>query len=341
MARLRVVSAGPGATIQDVGRFGYLRFGVTPAGPMDWTAFQTVARALDNDERAAAIEISVGGLGVTAEEGAVAVAYAGGAFNWTRDGAALPQAARIILRPGEILSAQAGRAGAWAYLGVAGGFMTPLEMGSRATHLRAGIGGLEGRMLSAGDVLPLDCGRACEALKEAEIEAPWLAGRARPYRVVLGPQDDYFSNTAIDHFFRESFVLTPAADRMAYRFRGAPIAHARGFNIISDGIALGAIQIAGDEAPLILMADRQPTGGYPKIGHVATADIGRLAQMRPGESCRFCVATVEEARAALIALEERIAGTKTRLRPLLKAPATASLLSANLVGGVVNAFDPD
>lgn len=338
-ARLRILLAGPGATIQDIGRRGYLRFGVTPAGPMDWTAFQTVLLALGNEDRAAAIEISVGGLSVAAEDGALLLAFAGGAFNWRRDGKPLPPAARIRLRPGEILSAQAGSEGAWAYLGVAGGFDTPVEMGSRATHVRSGVGGLEGRMLREGDVLPAEAVLAPSPADEAEIDAPWLMASRTPIRVLLGPQDDYFSSEALAAFFSENFILTPAADRMAYRFAGAPISHARGYNIVSDGVALGAIQIAGDRAPLILMADRQPTGGYPKLGHVIRADIGRLAQMRPGESCRFSIASLEEARAALSALEAEIQTTNARLSPLRAELTSERLFGANLIDGVVNALD--
>ncbi|VFU09024.1 biotin-dependent carboxyltransferase family protein [Methylocella tundrae] len=337
--RLRILSAGPGVTIQDAGRRGFLRFGVTPAGPMDWSAFETVLLALGNEDRAASIEISVGGLSVAVEEGAFLVAFAGGAFNWRRDGRPLPPAARIVLKPGEILSAQAGSEGAWAYLGVAGGFDTPVELGSRATHVRSGVGGLEGRMLRRGDVLPIGAAAAPSPAEEAEIDAPWLNGSKGRFRVLAGPQDDYFSSEALAAFFREKFTLTPAADRMAYRFHGAPVSHARGYNIVSDGVALGAIQIAGDEAPLILMADRQPTGGYPKLGHVIRADIGRLAQMRPGESCRFSIASLDEALAALSAIEQEIATTIARLRPLRRELTTALLLDANLIDGVVDALD--
>ncbi len=343
MARLRILSAGPGATIQDAGRHGYLRYGVTPAGPMDWTAFQTVAFALGNDEKATAIEVSVGGVSVGAEDGPLVIAFAGGAFDWRRDGQALPAAARLVLKPGEILSARAGSRGAWTYLGVAGAIDTPIVMGSRATHVRSGIGGFEGRMLRAGDILPVGP-RAAPALDaaidaeiDAEIDAPWLGAGKGPIRVIPGPQDDYFSVEALATFFAESFTLTPAADRMAYRFEGAPIAHARGHDIVSDGIALGAIQIAGDQAPLVLMADRQPTGGYPKLGHVISADIGRLAQMRPGETCRFSRASLEEARAALHAIDAEIAATPTRLRPLAREMTSAWLLQNNLIDGVVDA----
>ena len=154
-------------------------------------------------------------------------------------------------------------------------------------------------MLRAGDILPVGPARVVEPFADAAIDAPWLARARDPIRVVPGPQDDYFSPLTLALFFEAEFTLTPAADRMAYRFAGAAIAHARGHDIVSDGVALGAIQIAGDQAPLVLMADRQPTGGYPKLGHVILADIGRLAQTRPGESCRFRRVNLDEARAAL------------------------------------------
>lgn len=342
-ARMRVLAAGPGATIQDAGRHGYLRYGVTPAGPMDWTAFQTVASALGNSPGAAAIEISIGGISVAADEEPLLIAFAGGAFDWRRDGLSLPLAARLMLRPGETLSVRAGKRGAWTYLGVAGGIDTPVLMGSRATHVRSAIGGIEGRMLRAGDMLPVGEHRALtpapDAAFEAALDAPWLDGGIDPIRVVPGPQDDYFSPSALAFFFSESFTLTPAADRMAYRFEGAPIIHSRGHDIVSDGVALGAIQIAGDKAPLVLMADRQPTGGYPKLGHVIRADIGRLAQMRPGESCRFSRSTIDEARAALGAIDRQIATTPARLMPIARRITTAWLLENNLIDGVVDATE--
>jgi allophanate hydrolase subunit 2 len=134
-------------------------------------------------------------------------------------------------------------------------------------------------------------------------------------------------------------VLTPAADRMAYKFAGPPIAHQADFNIVSDGVALGAVQIAGDGQPMVLMADRQPTGGYPKIAHVCRADIGRLAQLRPGDACRFRAIDQEEARVALLALEHEVATVMALLTPLRKAFTAESLLGANLIGGVVDGRD--
>jgi biotin-dependent carboxylase-like uncharacterized protein len=336
---LRVLRAGPGATIQDGGRHGYLRYGVTPAGPMDWVAFRTANLALGND-CAAAVEVPIGGLEVICEGAPLALAFAGGAFVWRRDGERLPIAARLLLQPGEVLAARAGDSGAFAYLAVGAGFETPVVMGSRATHMRSAIGGIEGRMLREGDVLPAASTRRLDGASfEAIIDAPWLARDPEPFRVVLGPQDDYFAPETLREFFAGTFTLTPAADRMAYRLGGPDIAHAGGYDIVSDGTALGAIQIPGDKKPLVLMADRQPTGGYPKLGHVARADIGRLAQMRPGETCRFRVASVAEARAALFAREDEIATTVARLGPLRRALTSDKLFEANLIGGVVDPLD--
>jgi 5-oxoprolinase (ATP-hydrolysing) subunit C len=341
-ACLRVLHAGVGVTIQDGGRYGYLRYGVTPAGPMDWAAFKTANLAVDNDDRAATIEVSVGGIKIVCEGAPLWVAFAGGEFVWRRDGALLPKAARLCLEPGMPLTAQAGGAGAYAYLAAEGGFETPVTMGSRATHTRSGIGGIEGRMLKEGDVLPA-AAKGAEGAEnfEASIEAPWLARESLPFRVVLGPQDDYFGQEALSVFFASEFTLTAMADRMAYRFDGPEIFSARGYDIVSDGIALGAIQIPGDKKPLVLMADRQPTGGYPKLGAIARADIGRLAQMRPGETCRFKRVSVTVAQAAFLRLDEEVAKTVSSLRPLRQMLTSKNLFEANLIDGVLDPLNAE
>jgi len=329
-SRLKILRASAGATIQDGGRFLMRRYGVTPSGPMDWAAFATVNRVLRNPKDAAALEISIGGIEFTSEEAPLDLAFAGGGFNWARDGKTVPSAARIRLHAGERLSAKPGTWGAWAYVGVAGGFDTPIEMGSQSMHSRSGIGG---RMIEAGDTLPVAPQASAPALPDGKIVSTRLGRDETPIRVLLGPQDDYFSNDTIAAFFAASFSLTPAADRMAYRFTGPKIEHALGFNIVSDGIAAGAIQIGGDGEPLVLMADHQPTGGYPKIGTVIRADIGRLAQMRPGETCRFAACTMNEARAALFALEDEIAATACQ--PIAAGFSSEVLRSLNLIDGIV------
>ena len=334
---LRLTAVGPGATIQDGGRHGFLRFGVTPSGPMDWTAMRSANLTLGNAADAAALEIASSGLTVVCET-PLTVAFAGGGFAWTRDGAPLPAAARVRLDAGAVLRARAGSWGAFAYLALPGGLEAASVMGSCSTHTRSRLGGLDGRMLAAEDrLVPREPHAA--PLDDVAIEAPWLSRRDSPVRVVLGPQDDYFSRAALDLFGAATFVLTPAADRMAYKFAGPPIAHQADFNIVSDGVALGAVHIAGDGQPMVLMADRQPTGGYPKIAHVCRADIGRLAQLRPGDACRFRAIDPEEARVALLALEDEVATVTALLTPLRKAFTAESLLGANLIGGVVDGRD--
>jgi biotin-dependent carboxylase-like uncharacterized protein len=315
LGALRISRGGVGATVQDGGRYHYRRYGLTPAGPMDWVAFRTANIAVGNDpDAAAAVEIGPGGLEILCETTRpISIAFCGGGFSWLREGQEFGPAARLILRPGERLAARP-VAGAFAYLAVAGGLDTPAELGSRATHTRAGMGGIAGRMLRDGDLLPLLAEEA--PFGEARIAAPWLNRDPAPLRVVLGPQDDYFSAASLALFFSAEFRLTAAADRMAYRLEGPEIVHERGFNIVSDGIALGAIQIAGDKKPLVLMADHPPTGGYPKLGHIARADIGRLAQLRRTDTCRFVRASAEEARAALLALQAAVAATARYLQPL-------------------------
>ncbi|TAL77967.1 MAG: biotin-dependent carboxyltransferase [Beijerinckiaceae bacterium] len=302
---LEIMRAGVGSTIQDGGRLLYRRYGVTPAGPMDRAAFRTANLALGNDSDAAAIEIGPGWFEICADC-TIPVAFCGGAFNWTLDGKALGQAARITLQPGERLAATPGAWGIFSYLAVAGGLATQPVLGSRATHTRAHLGGLDGRMLRDGDRLPLSATSSFPQANAA-ITAPWLTGNSQPLRVVPGPQDDYFTADALATFFASEFRVSRRTDRMAYRLDGPKITHARDFNIVSDGIAPGAIQIAGDGQPLVLMADHPPTGGYPKLGHVIRADIGRLAQMRAGAACRFAAIDVEAARQAFISQEAAIA----------------------------------
>lgn len=334
-ARVKLTSVGPGATIQDAGRFGWLRYGVTPAGPMDWVACQTVNRALGNDPGAAALEIGLGGLSLTVDA-PLTLAFAGGAFQWRRDRTDLPPAARLRLFPGEVLSVRPGPGGAFTYIAVPGGFDVPEVLGSRATHTRSRLGGMEGRMLRGGDELAI-AGAPGLPGDDAIIAAPWLSGDDTPIRVVPGPQDDHFTPESRARFLREAYTLTAIADRMAYKLAGPRLDHAGDFNIVSDGVALGAIQVAGDGQPMVLMADRQPTGGYPKIAHVCRADIGRLAQLRPGDSCRFAAITSDEARARLVALEDEVAGTAGAMIPLRLEPSAERLFGSNLISGVVDA----
>ena len=331
--RLRILAAGPGVTLQDEGRRGFLRYGVTPAGPMDANAFLAATRCAGAE---AAIEVSLGGLELAAEDGEIGVAVCGGNFDVRLDGRPLRSACALTLAPGARLSLRAGASGAWAYVAPFGRFDLPKVLGSLATHTRSRLGGMEGRGLVAGDALKILDARAGPKEPMALIAA-WLGAVSQAFRVLLGPQQDHFADETIAEFLAASWRLSARSDRMAYRLEGPALAHHSGHDIVSDGLAMGAIQIPGDGAPLVLMADRQPTGGYPKIGHVIGADLPALAQKRPGEEVRFAQASLEEAVEARRA-KARALGEGVRLKPITPELTSELLLARNLVGGVVGDF---
>ncbi|ACL56112.1 biotin-dependent carboxyltransferase family protein [Methylobacterium nodulans] len=333
---LRILAAGPGATLQDAGRHGYLRYGFTAAGPMDPLAHATVNRALDGPLGATAIEISLAGIELTAEGAPIGVALAGGAFRIRLDGEPVPPAALLTLRPGATLAVRAGQAGAWCYLAVAGTIDVPPVLGSTATHTRSGVGGLNGRALQAGDLLPIRDARPGPEEVHALL-APWLDRKPESIRVVLGPQDDFFAEDQIAAFLDGPWTVTPRGDRMACFLDGTPLRHARGYNIVSDGIAMGAVQVPGEGKPIILMADRQSTGGYPKIATVIGPDLGRLAQAQAGIRLRFEAVSIAQAVAARRAEAEALSRPVPR-EPLVRTDFPSEfLLGRNLIGGVVDA----
>lgn len=331
---IRILEARGGATLQDAGRYGAMRYGITPAGPMDPLAHATANRALGNPFGATAIEVGLGGLSLAVEEAPLDIALAGGPFRIDCDGRPLPPAAALTLRPGMALRIRAGRAGAWCYLAVAGRIDVAPVLGSTATHTRSGFGGLDGRALGPGDGLALAEARAGLGEPTALV-APWLDRSPEVIRVVLGPQDDYFAESEIAAFLTRDWTVSPKGDRMACFLDGTPLTHAKGHDIVSDGIAMGAIQVPGQGLPIVLMADRQPTGGYPKIATVIGADLGRLAQAQGGTRLRFRAVSVAEAvaarRAEAAALEPGIA-----LEPVVRTEFSSEfLLGRNLIDGVV------
>ena len=336
-AALRVLSAGPGTTLQDGGRHGYLRYGITAAGPMDPLAHATANFAVGNSPGATAIEVALGGIEVTAEAGSLTVAVAGGDFAISLDGRALPSGAVLVtIEPGAVLKIRSGRGGAWCYLAIAGSLLVPQVLGAHATHTRTGLGGVEGRAIKAGDHLRVERSQV-SAPPLGLIAAPWLDRPPGVVRVVLGPQDDYFSDEQISVFQHGPWCVSIKADRMAFFLDGPQLTHARGYNIVSDGIAMGAIQVPGNGHPIVLMADRQSTGGYPKIATVIGPDLGRLAQTRAGVKFRFEAVSIAQAVAAR--REEAAALARgIVVEPLVRTQLSSEfLLGLNLIDGVVAA----
>ncbi len=228
---------------------------------------------------------------VTVDEGALELAIVAPGFRVARDGAALPESCLVTLAAGERLSIRAGARGAWAYLAPAGRIEAEAELSSLSMHVRTGLGGAG---LKAGDRLIVGGPRARRP-RRARARRFSRAASDAPIRVVPGPQDDYFDAANFARFLEGPWSVAARSDRMAYALEGPRLDHAKGFNIVSDGIVFGAIQVPGDGWPFVQMADRAPTGGYPKIATVIAADLGRLAQMRPGDSLRFCSVTTGQA----------------------------------------------
>jgi biotin-dependent carboxylase-like uncharacterized protein len=293
--RLSVQDGGPQTTVQDLGRPGYLRVGIPPSGPMDREAFALANRLVGNPQAAAALECTLIGPRVElADERLVAVT--GAEMAVTLNGAEVPRWSGFRVRPGDVVKLGPARAGVRAYLAVEGGIATPPALGSRATYLRGQLGGLEGRAVRRGDVLPLGAaadGRPGRLRPELVPTYPDLVVA----RVVLGPQDDRFTAAGVAAFLAGPYELLPQADRMGARLRGPRIEHNRGHDVISDGIPLGGIQVVGDGQPIVLLVDRQSTGGYTKMATVCSFDIGRIGQLRPGQRVRFQRVSVAEAHA--------------------------------------------
>lgn len=336
MRTLLVHDPGPLATIQDLGRHGRQRFGVAVAGAIDPFAFRAANALVDNPPDHAAIEFTLAGGQYEIEHGDAHLAVAGGAFALSIDGRAMAPWRSFVLRPGERLTVGGAPDAARGYLAVDGGFDVPPVLGSRSTHVRSGIGGWQGRALRSGDRLPAGAPRPPGG-GDRVLPADAIPAKASVVRMVLGPQDDHFDPPAIAAFFAATYTVTREADRMGYRLEGPPIAHAGNDNIVSDGIALGSVQIPGNGLPIILLADRQPTGGYPKIGTVIGPDLRAIAQARPGDTLRFQRIDRAPAHRARVEWQMRLDGIPAAVRAGEEGDRYDSrrLLTLNLVSGVI------
>ncbi len=304
MSALIVAQAGPSSTLQDHGRFGSQRFGISPSGAAD-PRLLAVANALaGNAPGTAGIECTLMGdtYEVAAESARIAVA---GDAAVRIDGSPAAAWTSHRLRRGQVLKIVGPvKRGLRFYVAVEGGFAIDPVLGSRSTHARTGIGGFGGRKLKAGDRLPLAMTEA-SAGGDRSFDPALLPTAPERLRVVLGPQDDYFTAAGIATFLGSGYTIARDADRMGCRLEGPAIEHAKGHNIISDGIPPGAVQVPGNGQPIVLMRDRQTTGGYPKIACVITSDLAFLAQKRPGEAVSF--EAVNEAEATRITRAQAVA----------------------------------
>ncbi|HKC98515.1 MAG TPA: biotin-dependent carboxyltransferase family protein [Methylomirabilota bacterium] len=294
---IRILDAGPQTTVQDLGRTGRMRYGIPPSGPVDRFAFVLANRLLGNPDTAAALECTLMGprFEMTA---AGAIAVTGADMPVTVNGQDAPGWATIAVKSGDVVKLGAARTGVRSYVGFAGGLDVPLVLGSRATYLRGRIGGLQGRALRKGDELAILPSGSVNPRRVARRDIPDYTGEPT-VRAVLGPQADRFTDEGLRALFGGLYEVLPQSDRMGSRLRGPRIEHARGHDIISDGIALGSIQVPGDGQPIVLLVDRQSTGGYTKAATICSSDIWRVGQARPGQWLRFQWIEVEEAHRLL------------------------------------------
>jgi 5-oxoprolinase (ATP-hydrolysing) subunit C len=340
MTELVVTACGPRTSLQDGGRIGSQRFGVSNSGAMDRLALAAANYLVGNEPGAAAIEFMLLGGTFLCDQGSAYVAIAGAPCSITLDGQPVTGETTIVMHSGQTLSVGGMRSGVYAYLAVRGGVDVPLQLGSVSLHQRACLGGIKGRALAAGDRLPL---RSHGMPNPPLWRLPPLPlDPDAAIRVVLGPQDDHFAAEGIATFLSASYIVTQEADRMGYRLAGPKIQHSLGYNIVSDGIVSGSIQVPGGGEPIVMMADRQTTGGYPKIATVISADLRVLAQKRPGSPVRFASMDVREAQ--LIARERArlTAALPARLvRVHAGLPPLEELLALNLAGAAVDALSPE
>lgn len=312
---IEVLRPGLLTTVQDRGRHGYQKFGVPVSGAMDEVALRAGNVLVGNPQGAAALEVTALGPQLRFLQDAV-VALTGAEVEADLDGRPVPRYVAFRVRARQLLDIRVCTRGLRAYLAVAGGIDVPGLLGSRSTCLTARFGGFRGRALMAGDVLATGSPSAPLAeLAGRELPETWRPRLGAPVtlRVVLGPQDDAFTEAGRRTFLESEYRVSPHADRMGYRLEGPVIAHAGPADILSDWIPPGAVQVPGDGKPIILLADRQTTGGYTKIATIITPDIGRVAQLRPGDPVAFRAVPVTEAQQIARALEADLSALSAHL----------------------------
>jgi antagonist of KipI len=314
---LRVVKSGLLTTIQDLGRWGSQARGVPVAGPMDPRSHRLANAIVANDLGAALLEITLIGPELLFGDERI-VAVAGAQFELTIDGRSVPCGVPLAVSAGSTFRFGQRVRGSRAYLAISGGIAVEPQLGSRATHLGSRLGGADGRALGNGDRLPLgvrpDVASQLDARRSVQ-DMFSIPDRHAGVRVLPGPHHDRFADHAIDVLQSAPYSIGTESDRMGFRLRGPILERRPGADIISDVTPLGVLQVPASGQPVLLMADRQTTGGYPMIATVITADIGLAGQLGPGDTISFEVCSRQEALTALIAQERALLAVEGAVRP--------------------------
>ena len=297
---ITVLNPGLLTTVQDQGRIGYQQFGVSVSGVMDPRSASLANILVGNDEKEAVLECTMMGPQLQFDK-ANCIAITGGDLMPTLDGKPIPNYTAVKVEAGQVLKFTMPKTGCRAFIAFAGGLDIPEVMGSRSTYMKAKIGGVEGRKLAKGDVIGFRAPKAeLKNMNFRSMASEFVPRKEYTVRVVLGPQDDYFTDAGIETFLPQVYSVTAEFDRMGCRLEGAVIEHKDGGDIISDGIAFGAIQVPSSGQPIIMLGDRQTTGGYTKIANVISADFRILAQLKQGDKVRFEQVSVKFAQDALL-----------------------------------------
>ena len=313
---IEVISAGLLTTVQDLGRRGYQQYGIPVCGALDPVSLRIANVLVGNPEGEAGLEITALGPTIRFASDSV-VAMVGADFKVDLNGRDVRTWESVEVAAGSVLSVGPASDGLRAYLAIAGGLDVPLVMNSKSTDLKGAFGGFEGRSLRDGDSLPVGVSPHVANWSQrglpGGISRQPTFGQEFQIRVVLGPQDVEFTQSGIDTLLTSEYTVTVDSDRMGCRLDGAEITHVGGPDIVSDGTALGSVQVPGSGQPIILLADRGTTGGYTKIATVITPDIGLLSQAMPGAKVRFAEVSVEEAHEVLREQEAMIREIKTHV----------------------------
>jgi len=342
---LRVLAPGLLTTIQDLGRPGYQRLGVPVSGALDPVSLRAANALVGNAPGAGALEVAYVGPALAVDADAVRLSVVGApatieilADETAPRGTRIETMRTIRLRRDQVVRIGSLSGGAVLYVAVEGGFDIERELGSQSTYLRGALGGWQGRPLQTGDRLPLVRMRSSER-DDCRYDGLDLTPSSR-LRVIAGPQSDYFSDSAVARFFDSTYAVCAGSDRMAMRLDGARLEHLRGFNITSDAIAPGSIQVPGNGQPIVLLADRQTTGGYPKIATVISADLPALGRVPIGAKISFEAVSTEAAEAARRNMFATIDRLGDNIVPLARSidAFVPNLLDQNLVSGVVDAL---
>jgi biotin-dependent carboxylase-like uncharacterized protein len=340
IAGLKVIAPGMHTTVQDLGRVGFRDVGVPLSGPLDRVGLALANALVGNPPGTAVLEIAVLGPVLEVLATSVRMALVGGAGDLCIDAGD-----GLIFRAGESVRLNRGDrariapyvATRCAYLAIEGGFAISPCLGSVSTYTRAAIGGFQGRALRAGDILPLQLDEV-PLRRELGLRSVFDPGFNQPIRVVLGPQAHCFPESTIGTLLSAEFTVSLQSDRMAFRLDGPKLDHVNGYNIVSDGIVPGSIQVLGSGQPVVLLADAQTIGGYAKIATVISADVPVLGRRMPGSSVRFVAVTREQAESARCEQERRLQAWIEEIQTLSGPNVdAAALYSNNLIDGVVDA----